>query len=480
MKYFLLSLAVLLLLLSCDSSTSSSEKGDLTGSIFLENMDDHSGITIELYNLADLDPEIVKINNEYPNIGVIVNQQTDFDHRVESPISSTSTDNNGEFKVSNIPVGTYNLVARKDGWGWRNIYEVQITESSNSVNSKKENIYLYPEQVISGTIIESIIIEPFHHLIVEEDVLFLPNSYFELKPNAVCRINGGKKIEIMGGCKLQGLKDNYFVVTSNSVSKNKNIEYYSTFVIEEGATISNNIIVYGDFKYGNIPMYSKINEIVFSNSVISNCYSGIYLSFINNGTAVNNLARNVEGESNAGIYFEQVTQGDIMNNITINCTNGIMVKDYCDPQISNNINLNNFYGIQLFASNSIVTHNTIDNCTYGMRLCGISQPQVSLNQILNSEYGFFLGYSGYYTAVQPAIHNNNISSSRYFYYVRLTSQKDIEAQNNYYFTQDYELINTMIYDKEDYHESNQDHVGTVFFLPILTNKVINAGASSDK
>ena len=82
------------LLLSCSSPTET-PKGSLSGTVNLEGLSDHSNITVAIYDLAVLDPEIVSINQQYPHIGVIINQHTEFDHRLQEPVKYTETDAEG-------------------------------------------------------------------------------------------------------------------------------------------------------------------------------------------------------------------------------------------------------------------------------------------------------------------------------------------------------------------------------------------------
>ena len=96
---------ILFLLLSCSPNTEIS-KGSLSGTITLDGMQDHSGISVSLYDLAILDTTIVRINNEYPQIGVKITQHTEFDHRFQSPIFTTETNDEGFFKIKNIPLFT--------------------------------------------------------------------------------------------------------------------------------------------------------------------------------------------------------------------------------------------------------------------------------------------------------------------------------------------------------------------------------------
>ena len=62
--YILLLSAFYFLLSSCSTSPQS---GSLSGTILLDGQTDHSAITVALYELAELDPDIAAINQEYPH-----------------------------------------------------------------------------------------------------------------------------------------------------------------------------------------------------------------------------------------------------------------------------------------------------------------------------------------------------------------------------------------------------------------------------
>ena len=137
--HFTFYILLILTFLSCSSSTEVA-KGDLTGVVNLEGMEDHSGIIIAIYELAELDTTIIRINSQYPHIGVIINQHTEFDHRFQSPIKYTETDIEGNFLIEKIPVGEYNIVALKDSFGFKYIYEFDIEKGENALaeQSKKD------------------------------------------------------------------------------------------------------------------------------------------------------------------------------------------------------------------------------------------------------------------------------------------------------------------------------------------------------
>ena len=101
----------ILLIITLLSCTTQPQTGTLSGNVQLQGEEDHSNITIAIFELATLDPDIVAINQEYPHIGVIINQPTEFDHRFGNLVKYTETDANGNFKIKDIPTGRYNVVA---------------------------------------------------------------------------------------------------------------------------------------------------------------------------------------------------------------------------------------------------------------------------------------------------------------------------------------------------------------------------------
>ncbi len=61
----------ILLIIPLFSCTTEPQSGSLSGKVHLSGEEDHSGIIIGVYELSELDPDIVAINQEYPHIGVI-------------------------------------------------------------------------------------------------------------------------------------------------------------------------------------------------------------------------------------------------------------------------------------------------------------------------------------------------------------------------------------------------------------------------
>ena len=178
LQYLSLFIFFLSIIISCTPSTETS-KGSLNGTINLEDENDHSGITVALYDLVTLDPEIVSINNEYPQIGVHISQHTEFDHRLQTPIKYTETETDGSFELKKISTGQYNLVIMKDGWGFRYLYNVTISKGDNDLN---QQLILFEEQHILGNWVEDVLVKTNHHLIIDENTDIVPGTFLTIQP----------------------------------------------------------------------------------------------------------------------------------------------------------------------------------------------------------------------------------------------------------------------------------------------------------
>ena len=87
MKFYIQTILTLLIIcfiafITCHKNPTAPKTGTLTGTVLLEGEQDHSGITVALYKLAELDTTILRYNREYPNVGFAISQATEFDHRL--------------------------------------------------------------------------------------------------------------------------------------------------------------------------------------------------------------------------------------------------------------------------------------------------------------------------------------------------------------------------------------------------------------
>jgi len=102
--------------LTCHKNPTAPNTGTLTGIVLLEGepvcagRQDHSGISVALYKLAELDTTILRYNREYPNVGFPISQATEFacppgfwrNHRLGEVVAESRTNADGSFKIENF------------------------------------------------------------------------------------------------------------------------------------------------------------------------------------------------------------------------------------------------------------------------------------------------------------------------------------------------------------------------------------------
>ncbi|MCK4271675.1 right-handed parallel beta-helix repeat-containing protein, partial [bacterium] len=142
------------------------------------------------------------------------------------------------------------------------------------------------------------------------------------------------------------------------------------------------------------------------------------------------------------------------------CTNS-------SPQISDNVISQNKYGLYTEREcDPLVWHNHFFSNEDALYLHYYCDPQIEANEISDQQRsGLYL--SGYNN---PEIHRNNISQNG-SYGVYLTYQPDnVQAQNNWWGTNNLNEIGTLIWDVHD-----NAAVGEVLLNPILEAPVDSAG-----
>ena len=488
--------------------TTSPQTGTLSGVVQLDGQVDHSAIIVALYELASLDPDIVAINQEYPHIGVIINQMTEFDHRFGNIVKYTQTDAYGNFKIKDIPTGRYNFMAMKDSFGFRYIYEVTITEGDNNLEeqrkkekgkSKKVNIeendsfnlsplifnlnkseagiILYPETHISTHIDTATIWQADHHYIIENDIFV--SGDLTIKPGAVIRIEKDKKLTISGDLTAVGEEENMIWFTSNdSLSflpftfyflplppKEEFIPY--TFNRVELTGTEAKQVAWCKFDHAGTGLLNHVNGFSISDCIFRNSNCGFKSENVDSTFCSNLLCENISGESEGGLYFNDVIDGLINNNVIINSQTGIKLKYHCSDEIIYNNYITDCYNgmIITFYSSPTILNNNICDCEYDILIAAQSEPYIHHN-IISGNWTFHLYYepgSNVFDAC-PIIKNNNLEAIEYFYYISKHNKKDIITHYNYYGI-DVSEIESMIYDKDDYPVEYQDLVGNVIYSP---------------
>ena len=225
--------------------------------------------------LAELDTTILRYNLEYPSVGFPISQATEFDHRLSEVVAESKTSSDGSFKIEKIPEGEYNFVAQKQGFGWKYVFNVPINSGSNNsmtqllkdqmttflnyttnlnqlfsrqarqshtflsfnllpltftLNPLSFNLYplslnnqitLYPETEINGTLNKDIIWERDRHYIVNGDITVPQNTSLTMSPGVLVRFDGRYKLKVEGTLQAVGEQENMIVFTSNRETPKK-------------------------------------------------------------------------------------------------------------------------------------------------------------------------------------------------------------------------------------------------------------------
>jgi parallel beta-helix repeat protein len=462
--------------LSGCSSPTGTPKGNLAGMVNLEGLSDHSNIIIALYDLAYLDTTIVRINNQYPQIGVHINQHTEFDHRLQSPIKTTETLADGNFEIKKIPTGIYNLVAIKDGRGFKYLYKIEIVEGENNLGNV---IILYEEIHISGDWIYDVTVAPYRHLIIDDDTNFVPGTSLTIMPDAVIRINPGCDLKIYGNILAQGEEDHMFWVTSNdgfdnSLLSSDDFELYHSMEISSLSHVEDDLIQWGKWNWGNTCLLSKVDNLQIINGTLGNSDTGLRISTIDLGRTSNLNIINCANEDNGGILCENQSSGYIERNILLNNTLGISIKDYSYIILKNNYISDSNIGILIsFSASPDILNNEIVNCMEGIRIFNhtggyLCNPSIQYNNI-TAYVGIFIGHFSI-----DAIHFNNINTESRSIQMWIGSGPPlwlVNAINNFFYTNNEGEIEQMIFDNHDIETC----YGVVEFVPFLTTEVQDAG-----
>ena len=436
---FQFSILILFFLLITSCASESVSTGSISGSVTLENHEDASGTYIAVYDLSVLDPVVVEANEKWPQIGVIINQQTEFDHRLQEPISNTLSDATGLYKLNDIPTGEYNIVFYKAGWGFRYIYNFQVDKGENQV----DEVILYEETLLEGDISTDIIMQDAHHYIIEDNANIVPGAKLTIDPGAVVRINPGKSLNIWGEIEAQGTEGNLFWITSNDGFDEfstkydpEEIERYNQVMLEENIIITNDMISYGRFDFGTFALSSTGNYFRNNNCVYKYSNCGLQAMDEDSCFASNCNFSNITG-SNGGLFFEFILGGKVEKLISVNNEIGLRLKDRFDGIVENNYLAYNTFGIEGVHFTGIIQHNELSSnfdCDIHIAgtWCNVNEPMEIYYNNFNSVTGI-LRFSLYsYEACRiNNINFNNFRNNNYFIFCD-SGDSYVDATHNYF------------------------------------------------
>ena len=318
---------------------------------------------------------------------------------------------------------------------------------------------LYPETHISGNISGSVTVETNHHLVIDDDTIFIPNtSTLIIQPGAVIRINPGIDFTVHGTLTAQGEENNMFWITSNDgfspfarchgersrttkgngfLGRNDSIQIYNSFELSSYASISDDLIEWGKFDYGNISFSTAVSNLDINHLIYRHSESGLTISDTDNVNASNIISKNCLNESDGGIVALNNENISIENNIIVDNYNGIYSK-FCDNTlIKNNYISNNTKGIWSLTVFGDIEHNELtSNSECDVKLAGnivLGEINIKYND-LRSDTGIWQyeqgSFSSFYTMI---INFNNFHCTDLFIlYDSSGILNDIDATNNYF------------------------------------------------
>ena len=451
-SYFLLS--------SCSQATENGEEGvTFSGTVTLEGETNYSGVKISLYKPVELDTALVRINQQYPNIGVQISQETEFDHRDHEPVYTTMSGADGSWKIENVSKGEYNIVAEKDGYGWLYLLdnEDQVIALEliklTMVNSSTLRFYNNIKYIVNTSVT------------IEEPVV--------LETGATLYFTSHSKLTINGNVTVFGDDAKYIVLTSDDItSLGSGIDIMSG----DNDCSLNKLLIYKL----NTGIKYEGKYISISNSIIKECNTeGIEISKADSVNINNNLIT----KNSVGISAFDLKAGIVDRNIILENENEGIVYKVANSLIRKNYVSKNLIGIfQEWNSNSKIEYNEIlTNSEWGIVVNGISKPVIERNNILYNNSAINIPMTGYAHNAQPTINYNNIliDFSENSWLVKIIgsssnpNELDVNAQNNFWGTQDQYMIDTYIYDKHD--AVNQEKTGEVIYYPYEYENFNNVG-----
>lgn len=485
-SWMILSLIVLIFAFLCNSCSTKANKGTISGNVtlfndipdyYIENPMDFSGVTVALYKTAVLDTTLVRINQQYPQIGVQITQETEFDHRIYKPLKVTTTDAIGKFSFPSLTPGDYNIVIWKNEWGIRYICTVKAIENENN---NIGNIVLYPANIYNSTIVsEPTIFKSDHSYFILTDVNF--TSSVEFQPRTQIFINPGCMLKFYGAVTTPEFispKDMWKITSGKEIYSTSPVTmdfdcYYSAvnFYGDE-INLRSGIINYGS----NALSTTNININIINYFRINNCGTALTLTVLEGYTNISYLTI-----SNCNAHGISCRSNLEKSNVSLNISHCILNKikqDGASIYISGTYYINNCYfdtmdiAIRARYCNGDIRHNIfIHNIKYN---------------IYNYRYPSFnneIHYNNFYKSIigiKPSGVINNITNNNFYgiidYFIDIIYIVDpysytfdnVYATNNYWSVED---VDKYLKDAEDdprcpYH---------IIYLPRLSNPVKNAG-----
>jgi hypothetical protein len=497
------------MLASCSSPTAN-KTGSVSGNISLVNDTgitandpvDFGGVTIAFYHAAALDTTIVRLNAAYPEVGIQIDQQTEFDHRLLNPVKKIITSADGSFNLTKIPVGTYNLVVLKEGWGVRYFYDLKIAKGKHTLGgllqaeaktdkSYRSDIDLYPARTLSGYIVSGYNFQSNHSYIVSDNVSILGNINISASANIWIAPNESVSI-LEGMVSTPALDDNYARITTSYGMYNTTItpievgQYFYNIDCAVVVTFAQNrlcrIMVSNSLSGLNV----KTSNLAISYLNLRRSKNGLSCSQANTLTISNCLVTNTSDPEQGGVTLTSCTNTETSKLILMGCNVGIRQHDCSNANISNCYFFDN---TSRDIYNLFETRGNVNHCDFALSNTAIETSGASNTNI---QYCNIQGINGIYNSQQQnwqssrfqANYNNILCTG----YAMKTKARfftggiiDFNCENNYWYDGTQAGISALIWDRNDENPNGSEYnefLGIIDYQPYKTSRVQNAGIES--
>jgi len=478
-------LLVVCLLVGCASDPSAT--ASLTGTISILGTDDYSGVTVALYSPAYLDTTLVRINQEYPHIGVIINQETEFDHRLQSPMTYTQTDAAGNYRLNNIKPGKYNLAFLREGVSLKYIYEISLVEGENMLTRQE----LKPSIDIYTPITEPIVFESGVQYNFKQNTQILSQAIIEA--GAILSIDKEKKVEFYNNLNTSETGPRWLLTSSSYLneitnSKPDSSDYFNSLIIKKH---NNNLVVLqnGNVSFINAGINIEPDNAIYSNIRAKNGFNHVFVSSENHFFTKNLIT---DFTQRVHVFYGSSFIG---KNIFFKNVENMLLSEN-DAIVQNNYFIDNLVAMRPFYGSISISHNDFENNSYCISTVA-SDPFIEYNNFFgskqyciqthrsrlatNSDYSKpIINDNNFYgTNVSISlVAKNNIFTSGYsrFSIPGYGVKSDITAVNNYFKHHpiDYRIIDHNDYPNEP-HDSPNYCPYYVIYEPYRSRAIGNAG-----
>ncbi|MBN2424624.1 MAG: carboxypeptidase regulatory-like domain-containing protein [Calditrichaceae bacterium] len=438
------------LLVFC-SSPSGNGGGDdtiaITGTVQLQGKTDHSGVAIGLYKPVVIDTALAAINARYPQIGVILTQETEFDHRKETPVKTALTSADGSFELSGIEKGIYHVVFTADSFSI--VYKLNQEFSSGQTLSA---VTIKPALYLSGTLNQDLTVEN-QTIITESNLTIAAGAGLTLGNNV-----------------LWLLGDNVLVTVNGSLICNNNTSYINIDALDDGHKW-NQMRINTDTDLNKLVVRNSQNGLHYYNC--SGLVTNSRFEKHNNQSLLYNNANDkwlkidkcfMSDNTLSFLFIEGVDSITIDNTVLYNTEKGIDASNTVFS-LRNCLLKKMTKGIDhFFSGHAIILFNGFeDQCD------GIQMAYKVLDELYPMKWNNFENISSYCLRLNQDLNNlainyNNFDSNCQGYIIN--SADSINATYNFWGITSVEKINQKI---------TNGSRGVTMIQPIISERIINAG-----